>query len=489
MTQGPTDERAADRGGLATLAAGAAPPPVGGAASEPNSSVALDATMTADLDATLAPDVGGTAPGASTPRKTLDRVGLNQTIGAPLPETLGKAPSPTTMSTSVLPRIEQAGSAVRVVPSPGGERYKAIKRLGAGGMGEVALVEDSDIGRTVAVKRLLSPEQSPAMLARFIDEVHTVGGLEHPNIVPIHDVGIDQDGRYFFVMKYVDGETLEEIIERLRAGNAKAHATYSQRRRVEIFISLLRALEYAHDRNVIHRDLKPANIMVGRFGEVVLMDWGIARQVGSPSALDSDASAKRAAPSEFPVRVGDGELRISKRASATHAGELIGTPMYMSPEQAAGLNDTADARSDLYSACVLFHEFLGLRHRFESVDRLEALLTRVITSDPPPSPKMFDPHPAQRENIPYEMTHFLRRGLQLDPDARWQSASEMIEELQAILDGRCRVACATTLLKRTTSGVSRFVDRSPGKAMLIMYGGTFAVVLWLVVALVGWLIA
>jgi eukaryotic-like serine/threonine-protein kinase len=475
------------KSGSATLAAGAAPPPI---ASQPEAAASTRVpNEPADLDATLAPD--SIAPGSkgAPVDVTMARGGLNETIAAPLPRTVGeRAPSPKTISTSILPRVEQAGDAVRLVPSAGGQRYKPIKRLGIGGMGEVALVEDRDIGRTVAVKRLLSPEQNPAMLARFIDEVHTVGGLEHPNIVPIHDVGVDQDGRYFFVMKYVDGETLEEIIRRLRAGDAETHAKYPPRRRVEVFIALLRALQYAHDHEIIHRDLKPANVMIGRFGEVVLMDWGIARTIGAADRPRDDAPATEPA-SSSPTRDVDGELGVSRRASATHAGELIGTPMYMSPEQASGQNDEADARSDLFSACVLLHEFLGLRHRFEEVKQLQALLTCVITAEPPVSMKIFDPHPAQKENIPYEMTHFLRRGLQLDPDARWQCASEMIEELQAILDGRCRVSCPTTLLKRTTSSVTRFVDRFPGMAMLVMYGGALAVVVLLVGALVGWLTA
>lgn len=218
------------------------------------------------------------------------------------------------------------------------------------------------------------------------------------------------------------------------------------------------------------------------------MDWGIARTIGAADRPGNEAPETKPA-SGSPTRDVDGELGVSRRASATHAGELIGTPMYMSPEQASGQNDEADARSDLFSACVLLHEFLGLRHRFEEVKQLQALLTCVITTEPPVSMKIFDPHPAQKENIPYEMTHFLRRGLQLDPDARWQSASEMIEELQAILDGRCRVSCPTTLLKRTTSSVTRFVDRFPGMAMLVMYGGALAAVVLLVGALVGWLTA
>ena len=218
-----------------------------------------------------------------------------------------------------------------------------------------------------------------------------------------------------------------------------------------------------------------ANVMIGRFGEVVLMDWGIARTIGTADPR----------PDDDPVAPADDDLRVSLRASATVAGELIGTPLYMSPEQASGLGAQIDARSDLFSACVLFHEFLCLRHRFEGVRDLQALLTRVTTTEPVRGPKLIEAHPAQKENIPYEMTHFLRRGLALEPEGRWQSATAMIEELQAILDGRCRVDCPTTLLKRTTSGVAHFVDRHPGKAMLVMYGGALALLVWIVLAVIG----
>ena len=112
--------------------------------------------------------------------------------------------------------------------------------------------------------------ESPEALARFVEEIRTTGGLEHPNIVPIHDVGLDEKGRYYFIMKYVDGETLESILARLRAGDRETHARYGFERRVEIFKGVLEAIAYAHARGYIHRDIKPANIMVGAFGEVLV---------------------------------------------------------------------------------------------------------------------------------------------------------------------------------------------------------------------------
>jgi serine/threonine protein kinase len=391
----------------------------------------------------------------SAPTAIANRPELAATIAAPPASVTGEIPSPpTTSRLSVLPRLETNDGGARLVPTHG-PRYHTVKRLGVGGMGEVALVEDRDIGRSVAMKRLLPAAQGNATagaLARFVDEVRIVGKLEHPNIVPIHDVGVDENGEYFFVMKYVEGETLEAIIERLRAGDDATFRAFDFTRRIEIFVGILRALQYAHERGILHRDIKPANVMIGRFGEVLLMDWGIARPINARDPVEN------APPS--PVACSDQE-----RASSTHVGLLIGTPSYMSPEQACGKNDQLDARSDLYAACVLFHELLGLRHRHEGATNLAMLVANITTVEPPSVTDMFPGHPAQPGSVPPELGHFLRKGLRLKREERWESASVMIDEMHAILDGRCRVQCPATFMKRSTREVSRVVDRSPRLAV------------------------
>jgi len=378
------------------------------------------------------------------PTPTSEQVALDATLAAPLP-TLDLTRSTTTdralrsTNSSVLPRLEPGAAGARLVPSDG-RRYEPVKTLGRGAMGEVALVEDRDIGRSVAVKRLLGHTPGPAEVARFVDEVRTVGRLEHPNIVPIHDVGVDENGALFFVMKYVDGETLESIIARLRGGDAVTRRTYDVTRCAEIFVGILRALQYAHERGVIHRDIKPANVMIGRFGEVVLMDWGVARPIGGE-------------------REGSGDTlgNVEGRASMTHAGSLIGTPLYMSPEQTRGRNDALDARSDLYSACVVFHELANQgHHRLEAMSSLTELLVAIQSSDPPPPARVFE-----HADVGAEYVHFVRRGLARDPAQRWQSAAQMIDELHLIADGRFRVQCPMTLTKRVTREIGRTVDRRP----------------------------
>ncbi len=247
---------------------------------------------------------------------------------------------------TVLPHVREEQERLILVPRDE-SRYELEKTLGKGGMGVVELATDQDIGRRVAVKKLLEPD-NPHAVARFVDEVRTVGRLEHPNIVPIHDVGVDEQGALFFVMKYVDGETLTEVIEKLQRGDKSAHARYTIEHRMDVFASLMRALQYAHAQGMVHRDIKPDNIMIGRYGEVVLMDWGIAQHIrGEERRVAPDAAA------------------AERSVGETVDGAIIGTPRYMSPEQARGLNSTLDQRSDIYSAFVVLYELLTLRPYIE----------------------------------------------------------------------------------------------------------------------------
>lgn len=387
---------------------------------------------------------------------------LSATIAAPSLDVTVDASDATAMSiliktrsalnSSVLPRLESTEKGVRLSTTIG-PRYATVKELGRGGMGEVALVEDRDIGRPVAMKKLHASESGPSAVARFVDEVRTIGSLEHPNIVPIHDVGVDEDGRFFFVMKYLDGETLESVIDRLHRGDPAALREYDMPRRVEILVGILRALSFAHERGVIHRDIKPANVMVGKHGEIVLMDWGVARTLPR-SDLNQDAASLRDTCSDV------------QRVSSTHAGVLIGTPLYMSPEQAAGLNEQLDARSDLYSVVVLFHEFLTLQHRLGSETSLVGVLHR-ITSEDVDKTELF----GASHGIPPELVWFSLRGLQRKPGDRWQSAAEMIAELHAIQAGKIRVQCAMTFMKRMSTESSRAVDNTPKRT--VFAAGTF----------------
>jgi serine/threonine-protein kinase len=322
-------------------------------------------------------------------------------------------------------------------------------------MGEVLLVHDQDIARPVAIKRLLPELEDTGALLRFVEEIRTIGRLEHPNIVPIHDVGVDEEGRYFFVMKYVEGETLASILDGLRAGDPEYHRKYTVERRVEIVIGVLQALAFAHAHGVLHRDIKPANVMVGRFGEVVVMDWGIAKAFAS--------GAGDAPPSSGTVPPSSGE-RL-----ATRAGAFVGTPLYMAPEQALGKNAELDPRCDLYSVAVVLHELVTLRHYLGERPSVEATMAAIVGEEVSIRGLVGDRHPHQYR-VPAELVYTMAKGLQKNPARRFQSAGEMIEELQEVLEGRAAVRCEVTLTKRLLREMGRFVDRHPSLAMVSMLG-------------------
>jgi serine/threonine protein kinase len=365
--------------------------------------------------------------------------------------------------TTVLPRIDVDAHARPVVIAHTQDRYREVKSLGEGGMGEVALVRDEDIGRDVAVKRMLPAAVRPTTLARFVEEVRTIGALEHPGIVPIHDVGLDAQGRYFFVMKYVDGHTLEHIIEKLRAGDAEFEARYPIEERIRIATQLLQALSYAHARGVVHRDLKPANVMVGRFGEVVLMDWGIAKRVGGQEFADAEADAPVTNVSDATPK----EAGRTRRALQTQAGQLLGTPAYMSPEQARGANAELDARSDLYSATVLLHELFALRHYLEDKTTLLGLLHGVANDEFTANDLLF----MAKAGYPAALAHFAAKGLRKDPAARYQSADQMLDVLLRVRSGLVAVQCPVTATRRVVGEAGYFVDRHPRLATsVIMFG-------------------
>jgi eukaryotic-like serine/threonine-protein kinase len=350
---------------------------------------------------------------------------------------------------TVLPRIEWAGEVPTVV-SPGRHRFEELERLGQGGMGEVVLAQDHDIERTVAVKRLPAGSELD-LVVRFVDEIRTVGQLDHPNIVPVHDVGVDDAGRYYFVMKHLRGQTLEGLIEKLKAGDPQAHQAYPFEVRMQIFLGVLNAIDCAHRQGFIHRDLKPANIMVGPFGEVTVMDWGLAKRVHS---------------AEQPVSVVR-EATVGR----TMVGMVIGTPLYMSPEQTTGA--ALDERSDLYSLTVLFHELLYLTHYLEGREAIAQIIDGVQTVTP-------ETQGIQRSKfqsyVPAELGWYVQKGFAKDPAKRYQSAKEMIHELQQIIQGRLRVQCTRTMAKRMLFEAMSVVDRHP---VIVITGGTLLVSLLL----------
>jgi eukaryotic-like serine/threonine-protein kinase len=393
--------------------------------------------------------------------------------------THGKPALGLTMRSTVLPRL----GACEGPPREHGDdlpRFEALRVLGQGGIGEVTLVRDNDIDRPVALKRLRRDAQSEEGLHRFVHEIRTVGQLEHPNIAPIHDVGIDDDGHHYFVMRYVEGDTLETIIAKLAAGDRAYHQRFTFEHRAQIMLGVLNALAYAHAKHIVHRDIKPSNIMVGPYGEVVLMDWGVAKKKPAPSSSDEVALATTLEPPRSPLgdtaATGD-TVAASTRDPVfrTRHGSLVGTPAYMSPEQAAGKVDEIDERSDVYSAATVCYELLALQHYLPGRTTVSEMLAAVMKDR---HVKAMNIHSVHQPAVPAELAWFLEKGLEKDPAKRYRSVTEMRDELHRVLAGGFSVQCYVTLMKRSGNTLLHIIDQHPRLAML-------AGLLWLAVTIIG----
>lgn len=367
-------------------------------------------------------------------------------------------------SRTILPGRKQPPAAVRLDQDPA-SRYQPVERLGAGATGEVTLVRDQNIDRMVAMKTAKRAITDPTTAARFVEEARTIGQLDHPNIAPVHDVGIDAHGRYYFTMKYVRGETLADVIAALAAGDRSYHRRYSFERRTQLIVDCLHAISFAHEQGYVHRDLKPANIMVGAHGEVTVMDWGIAKRIAPANSAPPPAEIPPGTASEA-----QGLDTRARRLLETGRGKVIGTIAYMAPEQALGQRHTIDQRCDLYSITAVFYELLTLKPYLDLEGRDIKTLIQAVIKEYPRDP-YFVRHAAQGA-VPRELCAFLRRGLEKDPARRFQTAQEMIDQLQSNLEGKICVVCPSTFVKRGCHEYGHFIDRN----------GPFAVVLAVIAA-------
>ncbi len=371
-------------------------------------------------------------------------------VSGPLRATLG-----TTHRKTILPRRDDSGESPALVLQQD-ERYRELRPLGEGAMGEVVLAQDNDIQRKVAIKKLKPKHHNATSLLRFVEEIQTVGQLDHPGIVPIHDVGVDDDGQLFFVMKYAEGETMDVIIRKLKEGDAMYHARFPFEVRNQIFAKLLQTIQYAHSCGWVHRDLKPANIMVGHFGEVVVMDWGLVKK------LERRQKSVKDGRSPLFRSMGKPELEetitLLDDLLETQQNILLGTPAYMAPEQAMGNNHALDERSDVYSLSVLYYEWIGLEHYMAHKSSLRDMLFGVVHEEPA---LLIHQKSLYQPSIPVEYCHFVRKGMSKAPEDRFQSAEEMTQHLQDMMAGQFPIQCPVTLTKRLTNETLRFTDRHP----------------------------
>ena len=291
-------------------------------------------------------------------------------------------------------------------------RYEDRKLLGAGGMGEVRLCADEFVGRDVAMKVMRKgPGSTGSARARFLREARVQGQLEHPSIVPVYDIGRDPGGNAFFTMKRVKGHTFEEIIVGLREGVPHIVEEYSRRKLLSALSQVCLALELAHRRGVVHRDLKPANIMLGDYGEVYVLDWGVAKILG-----EADLSLDSLDTSEAPI-------------DQTAVGSLVGTPGYMAPEQAMGDVEHIGPRSDVFSLGVILFELLT-HQSFVTGKTVQDLLVQTMRG--------VDASPLNRApdaEVGPELDAICVKACAVDPAERFASARELHEAIEDVLDG------------------------------------------------------
>jgi serine/threonine protein kinase len=285
-------------------------------------------------------------------------------------------------------------------PDLSGTRYRLVRLLGSGGMGAVYAAEDTQLGREVALKVSLTAGAagSAGVRERMEREARILGQLEHPGIVPVHDIGVLPDGRVFYVMKLVRGEQLDGWAARRPEQGAL----------LRLFQRICEAVAFAHARGVVHRDLKPENVMVGPFGEALVMDWGIAK---GPSG-----------------EVAGGPMPDASPAGGTASGTVLGTPGYMAPEQARGEILAIDARSDVYA--------------------LGAVLCFLLTGAPEPLGKRVS-------RVPEPLVSICAKAMSEATASRYASAQELAEDVGRFLDGEPVGAHRETAIERLTRLASR----------------------------------
>lgn len=287
-------------------------------------------------------------------------------------------------------------------------RYAYFKTIAEGGKCIIQSCKDLHLSRTVCYKSLRREiANDPIEQQRFLREARVTAMLQHPNTIPIYELSRDLKGHYFFTMKLVEGLTFREVIDLLRKGDAEIEEQYSLPALLEIIIQVCYALDYAHNHGVVHRDIKPANILIGPFGEVLVLDWGLAKVW---NIEDVDVSHL--------------ELIEDADFSLTSKGKLQGTALYMSPEQIAA-SKHLDHRTDIYSIGAMLYEVLTLE-RMISGKTLNQVLRKIQDETPlRPSEKTPD------RLIPKELEDICMKCIERNPAHRYNTISEVLDSLQA----------------------------------------------------------
>ena len=351
-------------------------------------------------------------------------------------------------SSQMMQRLSSSGSSSK--------SYKSKGLVARGGMGAILRVWDEDLRRTLAMKVVLGHDEEPEQdgtprigehqLVRFLEEAQITGQLDHPGILPVHDLGLDESGRVFFTMPLVRGQTLKEILD-LARDNREGWTTT---RVLGVLIKVCEAMAFAHSKGVIHRDLKPANIMVGRFGETYVMDWGLAKVLGRK---ETKAARRRTdvGSSMSLVRTDRKDASDSDPDSPliTMDGDVVGTPTYMAPEQAMGHLDELGPPSDVYAVGSMLYHLLthGAPYHQAGVKMsLHTVLAKVL--DGPPAP-------IDDKSIPSELVAICNKAMARNPEERYSDMLAIAGDMRAFVEGHVVRAYETGAAAELKKWVSR----------------------------------
>ena len=307
--------------------------------------------------------------------------------------------------------------------SPDGPRFRIIRGHARGGIGEVFLALDAELRREVALKEIQDRHaDDPRSRARFLLEAEVTGSLEHPGIVPVYGLGHYPDGRPYYAMRFIRGDSLKQALDRHHKTEGSgprpdpALQSLELRKHLGKFVDICNAMAYAHSRGVLHRDLKPDNVMLGPYGEVLVVDWGLAKWLARPEADDSGVDPS-----------GSGSESTQSGSCETVAGSVVGTPAFMSPEQAAGELDRLGPASDIYSLGGTLYYVLTGRTPFKGLDVREVLAR--VREGKFPTPR------SVRRDVPRPLEAICLKAMATRPEDRYPTARALANDVENWLAG------------------------------------------------------
>jgi serine/threonine-protein kinase len=335
--------------------------------------------------------------------------GLPSELPGSLPTTMPERHTLPNLRELIAPSASPTDAILASIRRPPAERLEIESRCAAGGMGTIDIAVDRALDRRIALKTLHRHlHSSDAAVQMFLREARLTGLLDHPHIVPVYDIGERGDEHLYFAMKLVEGQTLGDVIRAVPRGPLDTTTLYGL---LEVVMKVCDALAFAHSRGVLHCDIKPANIMVGEFGQVYLMDWGVARLVAS----EATPASARNPPASPPASSSD--------------NSIMGTPCYMSPEQARGDRAKLDSRSDVFMLGSVLYEILTRRPPYSSSDRAETL--SLAASGNFPAPRKI----AKDGGVPPELERIVLRAMARSPDARYPTVIALRDDLLRFMRG------------------------------------------------------